>query len=185
MPGPGRKVGIKLNPVFSGMDLADDENVAALSAVFGKAQEHDAPVQMHMLGPTDQPLSWEAFGNLANIIQQHQDVRVSHSHCGGLTDEHVSDQWLQRMKPNPETAFLDLSLCLEHFRDAPSSKRELIVWRLRQWGVDNLLFSSDHVRILDFPTTARALETLTQYPFTQDEIDVITSNDGSAWLGGS
>jgi hypothetical protein len=115
----------------------------------------------------------------------HQEVRVSHSHCAGIVDEHMADQWLMRMRPNPDTAFLDLSLCLEHFRGAPPSRKEQIVWRLRQWGVDKLLFSSDHVRLLGFPTTARALETLATYPFEQDEIDTITQNDGSAWLEGA
>ena len=74
------------------------------------------------------------------------------------------------MRPNPDNAFLDLSICLNHFEDAPPSKRELIVWRLRQWGIERLLWSSDYLRINPTQQTPRAsLETLGRYPFTQEE----------------
>ena len=178
--------GIKLNPPFSRMDLKDPAHAAALSAVFDKAQEFDAPVQLHMRSPRDPALKREAFENLAEIINNHPDVRVSHSHCGGVIDEHVSDQWLGRLRPNPDTAFLDLSICLNHFEDAPFSKRELIVWRLRKWGIERLLWSSDYVRINPAQQTPlEALETLEKYPFTQAEIDTLLSGGAaSLWLEG-
>ena len=178
--------GIKLNAPFSGMDLTDPNHVDALSAAFDKAQEHAAPVQLHLRSPRDAPLDEIAFANAAAILASHPDVRVSHSHCGGVVDEHKSDQWLQSMRPNPDSAFLDLSICLKHFEDAPFSKRELIVWRLRQWGVERLLFSSDYVRpfVPRQQTPKAALETLSKYPFTQGEIDLIVGNDASAWLEG-
>ena len=50
-------VGIKLQMPFSGMDLANADHASALSAVFDKAVEHDAPVQMHTLGPDDPPMT--------------------------------------------------------------------------------------------------------------------------------
>ena len=88
------------------------------------------------------------------------------------------------MRPNPDSAFLDISLCLREFEDAPLAKRELIVWQLQKWGVDRLLFSSDHITLLGFPTPGQALETLSKYPFTQEEMELLTSNDASAWLKG-
>lgn len=125
-----------------------------------------------------------AFTNLAAIIADHPDVRVSHSHCGGVVDEHTSQLWLKRMRPNPDTAFIDLSLCLREFEDAPASKRELVVWRLRKWGIERQLFSSDYLRLVGLPTPGEALKTLGKYPFTREEIDIILSNDASAWLEG-
>ena len=172
---PGGMVGIKLvvnakAPDFEIPDLANPDHVVILSAVFDKAQEHNAPVHLHSATAMDPPVD--------------PDVRVNHSHCAGVIDEHISQLWLQTMRPNPDSAFLDLSLCLWKFEDAPLSKRELIVWRLRQWGVDRLLFSSDHWTIAGFPTPGQALDTLVKYPFTQEEIALITSNDASAWLEG-
>ncbi len=176
-------VGIKLNPPFSKMDLANEDHAGALSAVFDKAQELGVPVQLHTQTPMDPPLDPTAFANLAAIITDHPDVRVSHSHCGGAVDEHTSQLWLTGMRPNPESAFVDLSLCLQEFEDAPLSKRELIVWRLRKWGVERLLWSSDYLKLVELPKPGEALETLSKYPFTQEEMELLTSNDASAWLG--
>ncbi len=86
---------------------------------------------------------------------------------------------------NPNTSYVDISACLE-FKDAPLSQRELIVWCLRKWGIDHVLFGSDYLVLDDDPTSANphsALETLTRYPFTGEEIDTILGNDGSGWLG--
>jgi predicted TIM-barrel fold metal-dependent hydrolase len=69
--------GIKLNPILSGMAFADEEHAAALAAVFVKAVEHDVPVQLHVFSHMDPPLVGEAFDNLAGIIAEHQEVRVS------------------------------------------------------------------------------------------------------------
>ncbi|MCH7621879.1 MAG: amidohydrolase family protein [Chloroflexi bacterium] len=176
--------GIKLGPPFSGMDLTDQDHVAALSAVFDKAREHGVPVQLHTQTPMDPPMDSNALANVAAIIADHPDVRVNYSHCAGVVDEHTSQLWLKTMRPNPDSAFLDISLCLREFEDAPLAKRELIVWRLQKWGVEHLLFSSDHITLLGFPTPGQALHTLGKYPFTQDEIELITSNDASAWLEG-
>ena len=177
-------VGIKLNPPFSKMDLTDQDHVAALSAAFDKAQQHGVPVQLHTQTPMDPPMDPTAFANLAAIIADHPDVRVSHSHCGGAVEEHTSQLWLKRMRPNRDSAFIDLSLCLREFEDAPLSKRELVVWRLRKWGVERLLFSSDYLKLFGLPKPGEALKTLSKYPFTQEEIDLILSNDASAWLEG-
>ena len=181
-------VGIKLfvnakAPDFVIADLANPDHVVILSAVFDKAQEHNAPVQLHSATAMDPPVDPTASANLASIIADHPDVRVSHSHCAGVIDEHTSQVWLQTMRPNPDSAFLDLSQCLREFEDAPLSKQELIVWRLRKWGVERLLFGSDHVTLTGAPTPGQALHTLGKYPFTQEELDIILNNDASAWLG--
>ena len=79
---------------------------------------------------------------------------------------------------------MDLSGTLEFYQDAPLSKRELMVWRYRKWGINKLLFGSDYLKVAPAQTPLEALETLTRYPFTQEELDTILSNDGVAWLYG-
>ena len=72
------------------------------------------------------------------------------------------------------------------YEDAPISKRELIVWMLKDWGLERVLWTSDNLTIRgpDSPLTPlRALNTLTKYPFTQEELDVILNNDASGWFG--
>ena len=177
-------VGIKLQIPVSGVDLTNADHVAALSAVFAKAEERDAPVQLHTQPP---PMDPSATANLAAIITAHPNVRVLHSHCGGFIDEHTRQLWLNGLRPNADTSFLDLSGCLLQFEDAPVSKRELMVWMLRKWGIERVLWSSDNL-VLRGPTSRlkplAALDTLTKYPFTQEELDIILNNDASAWLTG-
>jgi hypothetical protein len=90
------------------------------------------------------------------LIPDHPDVRVSHSHCGGVVDEHSRQLWLQRMRPNRDSAFIDLSLCLREFEDPPIAKRELRVWHLRKAGIERLLWSSDYLRLVGLPATGEA-----------------------------
>ena len=179
-------VGIKLQIPASGVDLTNADHVTSLFAVFAKAEEHDAPVQLHTHTPSEPPMDASATANLAAIINAHPDVRVLHSHCGGYIEDSWQ-VWLDTMRPNPDTSFLDLSGCLNVFEDAPISKRELIVWMLRRWGIERILWSSDHLvlRGPDSPfTPLGALNTLSKYPFTQEEMDLIRDNDASAWLSG-
>jgi predicted TIM-barrel fold metal-dependent hydrolase len=175
-------VGVKLNMEGSGVDLTNPDDVAAMSAVFDKIQERDAPVLMHAATQHGLALDSDGLANLAIILLEHPDVRVMHAHCAGPRDDREIEAWI-RNKLVTENSYVDTSACLKYFRDAPLAERELIVWRFRQWGIDRVLWGSDYLTILPEETPQEAIETLTKYPFTQEEIDTILANDGSAWLG--
>ena len=182
-------VGIKLHLPGSGVDMTNDEHVAALSAVFDKIQERDAPVLMDVGSPLGLPLDADGLENLAFIIATHQDVRVVFAHNTMNTDDQGIEQWLHAFVAippalNPDSLFVDLSAALKFYKDAPLSKKELIVWRLRKWGLERVFFGSDYLMLAPAESPKEALETLSKYPFTQEEIDLITSNDASAWLEG-
>jgi predicted TIM-barrel fold metal-dependent hydrolase len=175
-------VGVKLHLPGSGVDLSNEDHVAALSAVFDKAQERNAPVAIHVgLGWAGLPLVGKDLANLGDIIESHPDVRVMHAHCAGNMDDENIELWIRGGLA--ETAYVDVSACLKFYRDAPLAKRELIVWRFRKWGIERVLFGSDYLSFVPEETPKETLETLTMYPFTQEEIDTILANDGSAWLG--
>jgi predicted TIM-barrel fold metal-dependent hydrolase len=177
-------VGVKLHMAGSAVNLTRREDVAGLSAVFDRVDELNAPVLIHVsdeLGGTPDNQRWAA---LAEILGAHPNVRVTHAHCAGNIDNRAIETWLRVRGSgyNPETSFVDVSACLEFHADAPLAERELMVWRLRKWGIDHVLFGSDYF-VLFGETPKEALETLIKYPFTQAELDTILSNDGSAWLG--
>ena len=46
------------------------------------------------------------------------------------------------------------------------------------------MLGSDYLVVAPVETPKEAQETLSKYPFTQEEIDLILSNDASAWLKG-
>lgn len=180
-------VGIKLQLNSSNVDWEDEEHVAAVSDVFDEAQERDAPVLMHITGS---PLDHDGTMNLYRLLMTHPNVRAVLAHCAGEADwliEYLLIPGLYSVPPMPalvENRFVDVSACLKIYEDAPLSKRELIVWRLRKWGLERVLFGSDYLMLAHLQTPTQTLETLTKYPFTQEEIDMITSNDASAWLYG-
>jgi uncharacterized protein len=177
-------IGVKLHLEASGVDMANTRHVRRLTAVFDRIAELDAPLLMHVSDPGGLPLVGPAFANLATILNEHPTVRVAHAHCAGNTDDDTIETWLRLGNSgySPETSFVDISACLAFHVDAPLAQRELIVWRFRKWGIDHVLFGSDY-SVFEGETPAETLDILSQYPFTQEEIDTILSNDGSAWLG--
>jgi predicted TIM-barrel fold metal-dependent hydrolase len=177
-------VGVKLHFEASGINLTDPQHVSALAAVFDKLAEHDAPVLMHVSDEFGGPLDGARFVALSEILTSHPTVRVAHAHCAGNTDAAEIEFWLRVRGSgyDPETSFVDTSACLVFHSDAPLAQRELMVWRLRKWGIERVLFGSDYFAHVG-ETPRQALDTLAKYPFTQAELDTILGNDGSAWLG--
>ena len=177
-------VGVKLHLPGSEMDLDDPEQAAQLAAVFDRIEAEDAPVLMHVGDVSSQPLTSAAFEALSEIINSHPSVRITHAHCAGNVDDATIESWLRVPGAGyNENSFVDTSACLKFYRDAPLATRELIVWRFRKWGIERVLLGSDYISFEPEETPAEAIETLRQYPFTEEEIGTILSNDGSAWLG--
>jgi len=176
--------GIKLHLEGSGVDMRKAEDVAALAAVFDRIAALDAPVLIHVADPYGLPLDPEAFANLSKVLVSHPTVRVAHAHCAGNTDADTIEAWLRvgNSGYSPETSFIDVSACLAYYSDAPLAQREVLVWRLRKWGIGHVLFGSDYFALFG-DTPAATLAALAKYPFTQDELDTILANDGSEWLG--
>jgi predicted TIM-barrel fold metal-dependent hydrolase len=182
-------MGVKLNLAGSVVDMTNEDHAAALSAVFDKIQERNAPVLMHTGNPIGIQLDADGLTNLIMILINHPGVRVVHAHCAGGSDDQRIEVWLHGIEAtppvfNPENFFLDVSACLKFHSDAPQSQRELWVWRLKKWGLERVLFGSDYLMVAPVETPLEALETLSKYPFTQEEIDIILNNDASAWLFG-
>ncbi len=177
-------VGIKLHLEGSAVNLTDPAHVAGLGAVFDRIEALDAPVLMHVADEYGGPLDSARFAALAGILTGHPGVRVAHAHCAGNVDDDTIETWLRVRGSgyDPETSFVDLSACMTFHSDAPLAQRELMVWRLRKWGIDHVLFGSDYFAY-GGETPRQALDVLTRYPFTQAELDTILANDGSEWLG--
>jgi predicted TIM-barrel fold metal-dependent hydrolase len=111
------------------------------------------------------------------------------AHCASLLDIQQLELFTEGVRQRilaADTLFIDISSCLANYEDAPSAERELIVWRLKKFGLDRVLFGSDYLLIDPTAITPReALRVLTAYPFSQDELDQILNNDGSSWLVGN
>lgn len=178
--------GVKIHIPNSMLDLRQPDQAAALGAVFDRAVERDLPVLMHAGAPLGLPLDTDAFMNLGMLIAQRPTMRLVMAHCTNDSDRDEMEVWMAGRDAgffNPDTLFVDTSSCLEFYKDAPRAQKELIVWRLRTWGLDHVLFASDYDYAGSAEPPAAALATLRSYPFTAAELDTILANAGSAWLG--
>lgn len=120
-------VGIKLNIVGgSGLDWENPEHAAAISAVLDSAQEHDAPVLMHVAAA---PLDDDSVLSALQVIGSHPDVRMVIAHCGGDADYEIEAYLIaSRTTPpliNMDNLFTEVSSCLKFYKDAPKAQREL------------------------------------------------------------
>lgn len=180
--------GLKLHLVGSQVDVTNAEHLAALARVFDRAGQLGLPILIHIANPIGLPLDSDGLTNLGTIIATHPDVRVGFAHCFSLLDNQQLDlltAGIRQRLLRGDSLFLDLSACLSGFQDAPPSERALMVWRLRKFGLERVFFGSDYIRIdPNADTPEAALKALAAYPFTQQEIDMILSNDAAAWLEG-
>lgn len=184
---PGMR-GLKLHLAGSELDVANDQHLAALAPVFDRAEQRDLPVLIHVANPIGLPLDSAALTRFGTIIATHPTVRVAFAHGFSLLDNQQLE-WLTygigQGVFNRVNLFIDVSAYLSAHQDAPLSERELIVWRLRKFGLDHVLFGSDYLATdPTADTPGEALKAVSAYPFTQAELDSILGNDGSAWLGG-
>jgi predicted TIM-barrel fold metal-dependent hydrolase len=182
-------IGIVMHLPDSDVDLSNSRHVESLTAVLNKVDELGAPLMMHVGTPQGLPLGAKERDTLVALVIQHPNLRILFAHCAGpLVDQNLDaivQAFQARLKSyDMSNLYVDVSGCLHYYEEAPLSKRELIVWQLRQWGLDRVLFGSDYLKIDPTQTPIEALVTLALFPFTQDEIDLITRNDGSAWLNG-
>jgi predicted TIM-barrel fold metal-dependent hydrolase len=180
--------GIKLHLVGSRMDMTDTAHVEALARVFDRVQEVGYPVLVHAANQIGLPLDSDGLTSLGTIMAEHPGVKVVLAHCFSQLDnqrlELITEAVHQGLFPEGQL-FVDISSCLEASQNAPLGERELIVWRLREFGLEQVLFGSDYLRSDPLAITpAEALAVLARYPFTQDEVDTILRNDASAWLQG-
>jgi predicted TIM-barrel fold metal-dependent hydrolase len=179
--------GIKIHLVGSAVDLKLPEHVAAVAAVFDRARDRDLPVLMHSGSPIGLPLDSDALANLGSVIATHPEVRLVLAHCTNDADRSEMEIWLEALDQgffNNESLFVDTSSCLNFYKDAPKAQKELMVWRMRKWGIERVFFASDYLMVAPDATPAEALDIIRSYPFTQRELSTILTNDASTWLTG-
>jgi predicted TIM-barrel fold metal-dependent hydrolase len=180
--------GVKIHLPGSGVDLKLPEHVAAVSAVFDRARDRDLPVLMHSGAPLGLPLDSDALANLGSVIATHPEVRLVLAHCTNDADRSEMEIWLEALDQgffNNENLFVDTSSCLNFYKDAPKAQKELMVWRMRKWGIERVFFASDYLMVAPDATPAEALDIIRSYPFTRRELSTILTNDASTWSTGS
>ena len=181
---PYLRVGLKLHFGNSDVDLDNPEQVRKLRAVFRAADDHHMAIVVHLHPNVDHHRPYgarEAKIFIADVLSAapHVPVQVAHLAGSGGYDDPSTDaallvfiEALTHHDPRVSHLYFDISgvAGLGEWKN----KKELIASRIRQVGVNRILFGSDGAWT-DF-TPLRAEEAFRELPLTAEEFHVIDTN---------
>ena len=148
---PGLRSGLKLHFGNSDVDVHDARQLAQLKRVFRAANDNRMVIVVHMHASVNKKRPYgraEAEIFLNELLPMAPDVPVQIAHFAGAgayddsTDHAIAVFAEAISKHDPRTAHLFVDVSLSSRALAPE-RNALIVSRIRQIGVDRLLFGSD------------------------------------------
>lgn len=190
---PNLRTGLKLHFGNSDVDLDNPEHLAKVRRVFRAANRHHMAITVHMHANIDRHRPYgakEARVFLEQLLPQSPDVTVQIAHLagGGGYDDPAVDEALsvfvkaiEQRDPRVKNVYFDASgIAIPGMWE---DKAGLIVKRIRQIGINRVLYGSDAATPDNLPKDA--LERWHKLPLTQDEFRTIESNVApylSNWL---
>jgi predicted TIM-barrel fold metal-dependent hydrolase len=172
--------GLKLHFTSSFVDLRNTDHVARIRSLFRSANERRFPIVVHMRTLDKDYGRRDAAIFLNEILPQAPDIPVQIAHVagwGGYPNE--SDQALTVFADaiaanDPRTRNVYFDLTAVTFPGQPDSLKQAMVVRLRQVGIQRLLFGLD---MADKAASVRERwEAVKQLPLTTAELRTIASN---------
>jgi predicted TIM-barrel fold metal-dependent hydrolase len=181
---PNLRTGLKLHFGNSDVNVDNPDHLTKVRRVFRSANEHGMAIVVHMHANMDHHRPYgaqEARIFLEQILPEAPTVTVQIAHLagsGGYDDPAVDSalsvfvEAIQRGDPRMKNVYFDASgIALPGLWE---DKARLIVERIRQIGVQRILYGSDAPTADNLP--AAALERFHRLPLTADEFRTIESN---------
>ena len=181
---PNLRTGLKLHSGNSDVNVDNPEHLAEVRAVFRAANAHGMAITVHMHANIDRRRPYgakEARIFLEQILPEAPDVTVQIAHLaggGGYDDPTIDTALLvfvaaiERKDPRMKNVYFDA--CGIAISGMWEDKAELIVKRIRQMGVQRVLYGSDAATPDNLPKDA--LERFRRLPLTKDEFRTIENN---------
>jgi uncharacterized protein len=182
---PQLRVGLKLHFGNSDVDLTNADHVKTLQRVFAAANERRMAVVVHMRSsvtakrPYGAP-SARAFLN--DVLPFAPDVPVQIAHlagAGGYDDPAIDEALavfvaaIANHDPRMKNVYFDASGVIGV--EKPTEKLELVATRIRQIGVDRVLYGSDGALPPAY-TPKKAWEAFRRLPLNDAEFTIIANN---------
>ena len=175
--------GIKLQLGFSDVDLDDHVDVTLLRRVFRVANANQMAIVVHMRTRRARGYGTaQALIFLDELLAAAPDVPVQIAHfCGGgSSNDPPSDEALAvftaaitRQDPRVKNLFFDLALVAPV--DLSAERAQFVAQRIREIGVQRILYGSDGGDPTDPPPKA-AFEAFRKLPLTEPEFRAIEGN---------
>jgi predicted TIM-barrel fold metal-dependent hydrolase len=178
------RTGLKLHFGNSDVDIDNPEHLAAVRRVFQAANQHGMAIVAHMHANIDHHRPYgarEARLFLESLLPAAPDVTVQIAHLtggGGYDDPAVDEalsvfvEAIERKDPRMKHVYFDA--CGIAIPGMWEDKADLIVSRIRQIGIQRILYGSDAATPDNLPKDA--LERWHKLPLTQREFRTIESN---------
>ena len=177
--------GLKLHFGNSDVDLDDPHHVNQLRRVFRTADEHGMAIVVHLHPSIHKHRPYgakEAKIFLSQVLPSAPNVSVQIAHlagAGGFGDPAVDRALLVFIsaigKQDRRVAHVYFDICGVAGSGEWESKKNLIAYRIRQIGVERILWGSDGA-FGGGVTPAQALESYRKLPLTKDEFRTIDTN---------
>jgi predicted TIM-barrel fold metal-dependent hydrolase len=173
--------GIKLHMGNSQVDMLNAEHVEKLKAVFRAANEKRIPILIHLWtsgGNYGRPHA-EAFLN--QVLPSAPDIPIQIAHMGASGPDYHSDDAFEvyalaaeKKDPRMKNVYTDVASMVT--RNTRPAVIELVAKRLRQFGLNHVLFGSDFAPGGTNETPGTAWESFKRLPLTKDEFRTVAGN---------
>jgi predicted TIM-barrel fold metal-dependent hydrolase len=171
--------GMKLHFGNSGVDVKNPEHVEKLRRFFRAANEHRLAIAVHLwtLDKSYGPEHSRIF--LEKILPEAPDVTVQIAHMAGAGRYEYDDvlavfaDAITAGDPRMKNVYFDLTTVVTDTQ--PREKLELIARRLRQIGLERILFGADTITP-NRPPPLLAWAMVRRLPLTDDELRIIANN---------
>jgi predicted TIM-barrel fold metal-dependent hydrolase len=173
---PNLRTGLKLHFGNSDVNLEDQQQVEMLRSVFRAANRYGMAITVHMHANVDHHRPYgarQAQIFLEQLLPEAPNVSVQIAHLAGSggyddpTDQALSVfiEALQRGDPRMKNVYFDV--CSVVVPKMTEEKSKLMVQRIRQIGVEKLLYGSDAATADNLPKDA--ISRWHQLPLTNEE----------------
>jgi predicted TIM-barrel fold metal-dependent hydrolase len=181
---PNLRTGLKLHFGNSDVDVDNPQHLVQVRRVFRVANQHRMAITVHMHANIDRHRPYgakEARIFLEQLLPETPDVivQVAHLSGGGGYDDPTIDEALsvfveaiERKDPRMKRVYFDA--CGIAIPGMWEDKAGLIVQRIRQIGINRVLYGSDAATPDNLPKDA--LERWHRLPLTQHEFHTIENN---------
>lgn len=182
---PLLRTGLKLHVGNSDVDLINPAHLAQLRAIFRAANRNDMAIVIHLRSTVSRARPYgaaQAQSFLDHVLSEAPDVPVQIAHLAGAGgyDDPSSDHALRvfidaigRGDPRTSRLYFDVSgiAGLGQWIE----KSELIASRIRQLGIERVLFGSDGTPEVLRPRDAWAM--FRRLPLSESEFEIIRRNE--------
>ena len=174
--------GIKLHFGNSGIDVKNPEHVEKLRRFFRAADAHRLAIVAHLwiTGGSYGPEHSEIFLN--QILPEAPDITVQIAHLAGAGPGYSFDDALEVYAKaieagDPRTRNLYFDMASNVTEDEPAATLELVTKRMRQMGVQRILYGTDMSVGTTNPPPAAAWQAIRRrLSLTDEELRIIANN---------